>query len=504
MMDSAQHDLTKNDTVKKLALIVDDSSTARQLLKKLLVSYGHEVLCADSAELAIQMLNQTDQAHPDVIFMDHNMPGMDGLQALKTIKTNPRTAMIPILMYTSQGDSVYAEQAKRFGAVGIIPKELKHVALKEVLDTLDKIITRSKQGDHEFNENNFPETGPTLTESVPQLKQAPIHLHTEQSKTASSPVSQAITTKPRSRSSIELENTETVLEKSLADGNKESKFATAPPQFNHEENAETPHKRLLMDSIKLIQQQNHDIQSQMSRAHRHFQQNLSKMKKWVMLITFTLLAVNLLSWLNPLATLDRSAVVTQQPNSQPSQVFRSSKDASVTINNKIKEAFASNHEQTQLQQQLPLLQNLINQGVPFNFNAPPFNDLQAKAVENLLKLLPTIGFSGTIQLTAFFTDFCVTEQGGSWELANDNLPIEQCQFFSIESMGYSELQSLGFSNLLGSANPQQEINISVTVQEDSTDGSNKPERNSVKTAGSWNQLIARYNRVEYQLIQDTK
>lgn len=511
-MESAKHGHSNDHSMKKIALIVDDSSTARQLLKKLLESYGHEVMCAESAEIAIQMLNQTNQTHPDVIFMDHNMPGMDGLQALKTIKTNPRTAMIPILMYTSQGDSVYAEQAKRFGAVGIIPKELKHVALKEVLDTLDKIITKSKQGESEYNENNFPAGGPVLTESVQPSKPLPTHVHASASKLDTS--FDLPSTKSRGRASIEIDNPEAGFEKSADEGNKTHKSPNPQIQTNAAQNpTETHHQYLLVHSIKLIQQQIHDIQLQMNRTQQEFQHSLGKIKKVTLLITLALMMVNVVLWLNPSATLDAS-FMHQSFNTPPSVALNATTETSSathfaannekTLGKEKTETSSAHKQQKPLQQQLQLLQNLINQGAPFKFGSPPFNDSHASKVETLLNLLPTMGFNGTIQLTAYFTDFCVSEQNGSLELANDNLPIEQCQFFSIDTMSYSELQSLDFSNLLGSTNPNPDINISVTVLEDLPNGASKPDRSSMKTAGSWNKLIANRNRVEYQLINAAK
>lgn len=85
--------------MSKRALIVDDSRSARVILSRMLESYGLEVDCAESAELALEFLRQ---ARPDVIFMDHLMPGMDGFQAIQAIKGNPDTATIPVVMYTSQ------------------------------------------------------------------------------------------------------------------------------------------------------------------------------------------------------------------------------------------------------------------------------------------------------------------------------------------------------------------------------------------------------------------
>ena len=98
----------------KRALIVDDSRSARAFLSHILQKYQIEVDTAESAEHALQYLG----AHrPDVIFMDHLMPGMDGFQAVQAIKNNPRTATIPIMMYTSQEGELYLGQARALGAV---------------------------------------------------------------------------------------------------------------------------------------------------------------------------------------------------------------------------------------------------------------------------------------------------------------------------------------------------------------------------------------------------
>ena len=70
----------------KRALIVDDSKSARVVLSRMLQKYNIEVDTAESAETAIDYLVQN---RPDVIFMDHLMPGMDGFQAVQAIKSDP-------------------------------------------------------------------------------------------------------------------------------------------------------------------------------------------------------------------------------------------------------------------------------------------------------------------------------------------------------------------------------------------------------------------------------
>jgi len=115
---------------RKSALVVDDSKSARVILSRMLEKYDIEVDTAESAEQAIEYLNNH---RPDAIFMDHLMPGMDGLQAVQAIKGNPETATIPIMMYTSQEGELYVGQARALGAMGVLPKQVRPVDVSKVL-----------------------------------------------------------------------------------------------------------------------------------------------------------------------------------------------------------------------------------------------------------------------------------------------------------------------------------------------------------------------------------
>jgi CheY-like chemotaxis protein len=123
----------------KRALIVDDSKSARLFLARVLEKYDIDVDAADSAEAAIDYLISN---RPDVIFMDHLMPGMDGLQAVQHIKNDPRTATIPIMMYTSQEGELYLGQARALGAVGVLPKQIKPTDVSKVLYQLHLLPDR--------------------------------------------------------------------------------------------------------------------------------------------------------------------------------------------------------------------------------------------------------------------------------------------------------------------------------------------------------------------------
>jgi CheY-like chemotaxis protein len=124
---------------RKRALVVDDSKSARVILSRMLEKYDIEVDMAESAEQAIEYLKTN---RPDAIFMDHLMPGMDGLQAVQAIKGNPQTAMIPIMMYTSQEGELYVGQARALGAMGVLPKQVRPVDVSKVLYELHLLPDR--------------------------------------------------------------------------------------------------------------------------------------------------------------------------------------------------------------------------------------------------------------------------------------------------------------------------------------------------------------------------
>ncbi len=117
----------------KRALIVDDSRSARTFLTRILERYDLKVDGAGSAEEAIEYLAAE---RPDVIFMDHLMPGMDGFQALTVIKSDPRTAAIPVMMYTSQEGELYLNQARALGALGVLPKQTRAADVSRALEQL--------------------------------------------------------------------------------------------------------------------------------------------------------------------------------------------------------------------------------------------------------------------------------------------------------------------------------------------------------------------------------
>jgi CheY-like chemotaxis protein len=148
----------------KRALIVDDSKSARLFLARALEKYDIDVDSAESAEAAIVYLGGN---RPDVIFMDHLMPGMDGLQAVQAIKNDPRTATIPIMMYTSQEGELYLGQARALGAVGVLPKQIKPTDVSKVLYQLHLVPDRRSPEQSSFTPLNMQVEGVPAGLAVP-------------------------------------------------------------------------------------------------------------------------------------------------------------------------------------------------------------------------------------------------------------------------------------------------------------------------------------------------
>jgi CheY-like chemotaxis protein len=117
------------------ALIVDDSKTARYALRNLLDKQQYTADMVESAEQALEYLRER---LPDLIFMDHMMPGMDGFQAVKAIKSHENTAAIPIVMYTSTQGKVYFGQARALGAADVMTKPASAEELVAMLLRLEE------------------------------------------------------------------------------------------------------------------------------------------------------------------------------------------------------------------------------------------------------------------------------------------------------------------------------------------------------------------------------
>jgi CheY-like chemotaxis protein len=121
----------------KTILIVEDSPVQALALLKLLEQNGLGVLCAPNGQAGLSMARQYV---PDLIILDIRMPGMDGLEACRRLKQDPRTTDIPIVLFTAHSEPEFLREGLERGAVDFIPKDdFSEVVLLETLKQLNII-----------------------------------------------------------------------------------------------------------------------------------------------------------------------------------------------------------------------------------------------------------------------------------------------------------------------------------------------------------------------------
>lgn len=113
-------------------LIIDDSSTIRKMLEKMLQDMNLNVVA--SAKSATEGIDLFNKYKPDLVTMDVNMPGMNGITALKRIRESHKDANV--LMLTSKGDNELVVEAIKYGAKGYILKPLNPLKIKEAVETI--------------------------------------------------------------------------------------------------------------------------------------------------------------------------------------------------------------------------------------------------------------------------------------------------------------------------------------------------------------------------------
>jgi two-component system chemotaxis response regulator CheY len=115
-------------------LVVDDFSTMRRIIKNLLKDLGFtNVQEADDGNTALPMLNQGDF---DFVVTDWNMPGMQGIDLLRAIRSDDRLKHLPVLMVTAEAKKEQIVAAAQAGVNGYVVKPFTAATLKEKLDKI--------------------------------------------------------------------------------------------------------------------------------------------------------------------------------------------------------------------------------------------------------------------------------------------------------------------------------------------------------------------------------
>ena len=114
-------------------LIVEDNPANMKLASLLLLNAGHTTLCAIDAETGLTLARSE---RPDLILMDIQLPGMDGLAATALLKKDPATAAIPIIALTAMAMKEDREKTRAAGCDAYIAKPLRYQELYAAIDAL--------------------------------------------------------------------------------------------------------------------------------------------------------------------------------------------------------------------------------------------------------------------------------------------------------------------------------------------------------------------------------
>lgn len=115
----------------KTILIADDEPSIRVLIHTTLENPDCRILEASTGTAAIAMIQRL---HPDAVILDWMMPGLNGMDVLRTMRDNPRTADIPVIMVTAMGQEKQRASGLAAGAQAYLVKPFSPLELLQVVD----------------------------------------------------------------------------------------------------------------------------------------------------------------------------------------------------------------------------------------------------------------------------------------------------------------------------------------------------------------------------------
>lgn len=108
-------------TIRRAVLVVEDNEANQLLARAVLEQEGFTVTIAGSADDALEQLSES---RPDLILMDVQLPGQDGLALTRRLKADPATATIPVVALTAHAMPGDGELATQAGCAGYITKPI--------------------------------------------------------------------------------------------------------------------------------------------------------------------------------------------------------------------------------------------------------------------------------------------------------------------------------------------------------------------------------------------
>ena len=113
-------------------LVVDDDPRLLHIVEMYLKIEGYEVVTAENGE---DGLKEAEAHRPDLVILDIMMPGMDGIEACRRIRTNADTQTVPVVMFSALSSDDDVERARLAGANHLITKPFNLVGLGSVVRT---------------------------------------------------------------------------------------------------------------------------------------------------------------------------------------------------------------------------------------------------------------------------------------------------------------------------------------------------------------------------------
>ncbi len=116
----------------KRILVIEDNETNLMIFTDILTAAGHEVLGAATAEDGLQLARNRQ---PHLVLMDIQLPGIDGLEAVRCFRRDPAIQSIPIVALTAHAMAGDRDRAMEIGCAGYITKPIRSREFREQIQT---------------------------------------------------------------------------------------------------------------------------------------------------------------------------------------------------------------------------------------------------------------------------------------------------------------------------------------------------------------------------------
>lgn len=114
-------------------LFADDSKMMLEIAKIMLEKSGYTVVTATNGKEAVDL---AEKEKPDIIFLDAEMPEMDGWETCQYLKSKPETGNVPVIMCTGHESEEYRQKGSQLGASGYVTKPYNFELIKQKISEL--------------------------------------------------------------------------------------------------------------------------------------------------------------------------------------------------------------------------------------------------------------------------------------------------------------------------------------------------------------------------------